>query len=94
MVQAGPRFTYNPARPTDRVLQPGDLVMTDIGARYRGYVADGGRGFTCGPADTSGRDRTYRYGASRRQGELDGGLPWSAAVEAVCVSRLPRVLRS
>lgn len=50
MVQAGPRSAYNLARPTDRVLQPGDLVMTDIGARYRGYVADGGRGFTYGGA--------------------------------------------
>src|SRR5438128_684149 len=50
MVQAGPRSAYNLARPTDRVLQPGDLVMTDIGARYRAYVADGGRGFTYGKA--------------------------------------------
>ena len=50
MVQAGPRSAYNLARPTDRVLQSGDLVMTDIGARYRGYVADGGRGFTYGKA--------------------------------------------
>ena len=48
MVQSGPRSAYNLARPTDRILQPGDLVMTDIGARYRGYVADGGRGFTYG----------------------------------------------
>jgi Xaa-Pro aminopeptidase len=51
MVQAGVRSTYNLARPTDRVIAPGDLVMTDIGARYRGYVADGGRGFTYGPVD-------------------------------------------
>jgi Xaa-Pro aminopeptidase len=50
MVQAGPRSAYNLARPTDRLVQSGDLVMTDIGARYRGYVADGGRGFTYGPA--------------------------------------------
>jgi Xaa-Pro aminopeptidase len=49
MVQAGPRSAFNLARPTDRIVQPGDLVMTDIGARYRGYVADGGRGFTYGP---------------------------------------------
>ena len=55
MVQAGPRSAYNLARPTDRVLQPGDLVMTDIGARYRGYVADGGRGFTYGPASSEKR---------------------------------------
>src|SRR3984957_2534424 len=51
MVQTGPRSAYNLARPTDRILQPGDLIMTDIGARYRGYVADGGRGFTYGPAN-------------------------------------------
>jgi Xaa-Pro aminopeptidase len=50
MVQAGPRSAYNLARPTDRVLERGDLVMTDIGARYRAYVADGGRGFTYGNA--------------------------------------------
>lgn len=50
MVQAGPRSAFNLARPTDRILEPGDLVMTDIGARYRGYVADGGRGFTYGQA--------------------------------------------
>lgn len=48
MVQTGPRSAFNLARPTDRIVQPGDLVMTDIGARYRGYVADGGRGFTYG----------------------------------------------
>jgi len=56
MVQAGIRSTYNLARPTDRLLQAGDLVMTDIGARYRGYVADGGRGFTYGLADKQRRD--------------------------------------
>jgi Xaa-Pro aminopeptidase len=55
MVQAGHRSAYNLARPTDRILTPGDLVMTDIGARYRGYVADGGRGFTYGPADAQRR---------------------------------------
>ena len=55
MVQAGPRSAYNLARPTDRIVQPGDLVMTDIGTRYRGYVADGGRGFTYGPVDSQKR---------------------------------------
>ena len=30
--------------------------MTDIGARYHGYVADGGRGFTYGPVDKQRRD--------------------------------------
>jgi Xaa-Pro aminopeptidase len=48
MVQTGSRSAYNLARPTDRIVQSGDLIMTDIGARYRGYVADGGRGFIYG----------------------------------------------
>jgi Xaa-Pro aminopeptidase len=55
MVQAGPRAAFNLARPTDRLLALGDLVMTDIGARYRGYVADGGRGFIYGPASAEKR---------------------------------------
>src|SRR5581483_1035354 len=55
MVQAGPRSAWNLARPPHRLLAPGDLVMTDIGARYRGYVADGGRGFTYGPVDAERR---------------------------------------
>jgi len=48
MVQSGPRSSYSLALPSDRVIQQGDLVLTDIGARYGNYVADGGRGFTVG----------------------------------------------
>lgn len=48
MVQAGPRSGYSLALPTDRVIEEGDLVLTDVGARYGNYVADGGRGFTVG----------------------------------------------
>jgi Xaa-Pro aminopeptidase len=80
MVQAGPRSAYNLARPTDRVLQPGDLVMTDIGARYRGYVADGGRGFTYGRAS---KDKTAIVAAAARAVEagLEAARPGMAAHE-------------
>jgi Xaa-Pro aminopeptidase len=77
MVQAGPRSAYNLARPTDRVIQPGDLVMTDIGARYRGYVADGGRGFTYG--ETSAEKRAIVEAAA-------------AAVEAGLAAARPGML--
>ena len=40
MVQAGPRSAYNLARPTDRIVQPGDLVMTDIGRAIRATEPD------------------------------------------------------
>ena len=49
MVQSGPRSSWNLALPTDRVIRPGEMVLTDIGARYRGMTADDGRGFTTGP---------------------------------------------
>jgi Xaa-Pro aminopeptidase len=80
MVQAGPRSAYNLARPTDRVLQPGDLIMTDIGARYRGYVADGGRGFTYGPASA---EKMAIVAAAARAVEagLEAAKPGMAATE-------------
>ncbi len=80
MVQAGPRSAYNLARPTDRVVQPGDLVMTDIGARYRGYVADGGRGFTYGPASA---EKKSIVGAAARAVEagLAAAKPGMLAME-------------
>lgn len=48
MVQSGPHSSYSLALPSDRVIRPGDIVLTDVGARYGNYVADGGRGFTVG----------------------------------------------
>lgn len=80
MVQAGPRSAYNLARPTDRVLAPGDLVMTDIGARYRGYVADGGRGFTYGPADAQ-RRAIVAAAARAVEAGLEAARPGLAASE-------------
>lgn len=49
MVQSGPRSAFSLALPSHRLIQPGELVLTDVGARYGNYVADGGRGFTVGP---------------------------------------------
>jgi Xaa-Pro aminopeptidase len=56
MVQAGARSAFSLALPTNRVIEAGDLVLTDIGARYGNYVADGGRGFVFGPASDQVRD--------------------------------------
>ena len=56
MVQSGPRSEWSLALPSDRILQRGELVMTDIGARYGAYVADGGRGFAYGPVSDAQRD--------------------------------------
>ena len=91
MVQAGPRSAYNLARPTNRILQSGDLVMTDIGARYRGYVADGGRGFTYGEA---GPEKRAIVAAAARAVEagLEAARPGmtAAALNAVIQHTLVR----
>jgi Xaa-Pro aminopeptidase len=80
MVQSGPRSAYNLARPTERILQAGDLVMTDIGARYRGYVADGGRGFTYGPV--SDEKKAIVSAAARAvEAGLAAARPGMAAME-------------
>jgi Xaa-Pro aminopeptidase len=86
MVQAGPRSAYNLARPTDRILNSGDLVMTDIGARYRGYVADGGRGFTYGPASP---DKMAIVAAAARA--VEAGL--AAARPGISASELNTVIQ-
>ncbi|MDQ2803604.1 MAG: M24 family metallopeptidase [Pseudomonadota bacterium] len=80
MVQAGPRAAYNLARPTDRILQHGDLVMTDIGARYRGYVADGGRGFTYGPVSEQ-KKWIVAAAAGAVEAGLEAARPGMAAME-------------
>jgi Xaa-Pro aminopeptidase len=40
IVAFGPHSAIPHHRPTDRVLEPGDLVKLDFGARYDGYHAD------------------------------------------------------
>ncbi len=55
-VQSGPRSVFSLSLPTDRVLKHGELVLTDIGARYGAYVADGGRGFAYGEISDMQRD--------------------------------------
>ena len=82
MVQAGPRSAFNLARPTDRILQPGDLVMTDIGARYRGYVADGGRGFIYKTESASLQKKAIvRAAADAVEAGLQHGRPGMTASE-------------
>lgn len=40
IVASGPRAAWPHARPSGRLLEPGDLVIVDFGAVYRGYCAD------------------------------------------------------
>ncbi len=51
IVSAGPNSANPHAAPTDRLLEPGDLLVIDWGATYQGYVSDLTRTFAIGPVD-------------------------------------------
>jgi Xaa-Pro aminopeptidase len=51
ILASGPNSAIPHHSPTDRVLQAGDLVKADFGARVDGYHADCTRTFVLGPAD-------------------------------------------
>ena len=49
ILASGPNSAIPHHRPTDRTIQPGDLVKIDFGARVDGYHADCTRMFSVGP---------------------------------------------
>lgn len=49
ILASGPNSAIPHHRPTDRVLEPGDFVKIDFGARVDGYHADCTRTFVIGP---------------------------------------------
>jgi Xaa-Pro aminopeptidase len=83
IVASGPRSALPHAETTDRALQPGDLVVIDMGARVDGYCSDMTRTYAVRTASEEAR-ALYRivYEAQRaaaaevragaRCGELDG----------------------
>lgn len=51
IVSAGPNSANPHASPTDRPLQPGDLLVVDWGATFNGYISDLTRTFAVGQVD-------------------------------------------
>lgn len=60
VVTSGPRSALSDARPTDRLLQPGDLLRFDVGCTVDGYWSDIGRTAVVGEPDDL---QTSRYAA-------------------------------
>lgn len=60
VVTSGPRSALSDARPTDRRLEPGDLVRFDVGCTVDGYWSDIGRTAVVGEPDDR---QTNRYAA-------------------------------
>jgi Xaa-Pro aminopeptidase len=51
IVASGPRAALPHAKPTDRVIEEGDAVVIDMGARYGGYASDLTRTLCAGRPD-------------------------------------------
>ena len=56
IVASGPRAALPHARPSERVIQTGDLLLLDFGAQYRGYCSDVTRTVVIGHASSEQRD--------------------------------------
>ncbi|HEU4749122.1 MAG TPA: aminopeptidase P family protein [Gemmatimonadaceae bacterium] len=56
IVASGPRAALPHARPSERVIQSGDLLLLDFGAQYRGYCSDITRTVVIGKATDEQRD--------------------------------------
>jgi len=51
IVSSGPNSANPHASPSDRLLQPGDLLVLDFGAGHQGYISDITRTFALGDID-------------------------------------------
>jgi Xaa-Pro aminopeptidase len=74
------------SRPGDRVVEPGETIVIDAGARVDGYCADCTRTFATGPLP----DRLRQAYAACREGQeagLESVLPGTSGVDADAAAR-------
>lgn len=72
IVASGPNGAMPHARPTERVIQPGEPVVIDMGARVGGYHSDLTRTLCLGPAD--GRFNEIYAVVLEAQTRAEGGI--------------------
>ena len=88
IVGSGPTGALPHGRPTDRVVQPGELVVVDWGARVGDYVSDCTRTVATGPLPDE-LARAYDVCLRAQQAALDGIRPGMTGREADAVAREP-----
>jgi len=81
IVASGPNGALPHARPTDRRLREGDLVVVDFGARYEGYCSDETVALSVGPPSAEAR-RLHRLVREAQQRTMEGLRPGMSAREA------------
>ncbi len=90
IVASGPNSALPHARPTDRPLADGDLLIIDVGARVHGYGSDMTRTFVIGGEPTPEQQRWYEAVVAAQQAgvaALEPGVEESR-IDSVCRSVL------
>lgn len=86
IVASGPRSALPHARTSGRVVEAGDLLLLDFGARVDGYCADLTRTFVMGPADDRQRT-TYGIVQAAQERALRAIRPGMPSREADSLAR-------
>lgn len=87
IVASGPNSSRPHARPSRRVIEPGDLVVVDFGAAIDGYGSDMTRTFVCGGQPTPDQEELYGAVASA---QAAGVAAVRAGADQVSVDRACR----
>ncbi len=86
IVSGGPNSANPHAEPSDRKLQPGDLLVIDWGAVYQGYVSDLTRTFAIGKVDPE-YEKIVEFTARANEAGRNASRPGIPAGEIDRVSR-------
>jgi Xaa-Pro aminopeptidase len=89
IVASGPNSALPHARPTERIVREGDLVVIDFGATYDGYHSDMTRTIFIGEPDVETRDLIESVLAAQRAGVRAVAVGASAgSVDEACRNSL------
>lgn len=86
IVASGPRTSLPHARPSDRRLREGDLLLVDFGVRFDGYCCDVTRTFSLGSAGEWQRE-VHAAVARAQEGAVEAARPGAAAAEVDAAAR-------
>ncbi|MGF1598222.1 MAG: M24 family metallopeptidase [Acidimicrobiales bacterium] len=89
IVAAGPNSARPHAHPTDRPIQPTDLVVIDVGARLDGYGSDMTRTFVAGGEPSDDQRRLYD---AVIEAQAEGVAAVAADVEELTVDTVCRAV--
>jgi Xaa-Pro aminopeptidase len=89
IVAAGPNSALPHAHPTDRVIEGGDLVVIDVGARVDGYGSDMTRTFVAGGSPTAEQRRLFD---AVIEAQAAGVAAVSAGVEELSIDQTCRAV--